>query len=96
VFRILEEALTNVARHAGATRAEVRLHRIGDQAVLEVRDHGRGISEIERQDPGAYGLTGMKERALILGGTVEISGADGRGTTITARIPIREDPRFHR
>ena len=96
VFRILEEALTNVARHSGATRADVRLDQVGEQAVLNVRDNGRGIRDAERLDPGAYGLTGMKERALLLGGTVEISGADGRGTTVTARIPVREDPRLHR
>lgn len=96
VFRILEEALTNVARHSGASRTEVRLDRIEDQAVLEVRDNGRGIRDAQRLDPGAYGLTGMKERALILGGTVEISGAGGRGTAVIARVPVRTDPRLHR
>jgi two-component system sensor histidine kinase UhpB len=96
VFRILEEALTNVARHSGAARAEVRLARKAGQVVLKVRDYGRGIRDAERFSPGAYGLTGMKERALILGGTVEISGVEGRGTTVIARVPFRENPGLHR
>jgi PAS domain S-box-containing protein len=96
VFRILEEALTNVARHSGAARAAVRLARKGNQAVLEVHDYGRGINDDERLATGAYGLIGMKERALILGGTVDISGSEGRGTTVTARIPLRENSSLHR
>lgn len=96
MYRILEEALTNVARHSGAARAEVRLARKGAEAVLKVRDHGRGIRDAEGLAAGAYGLIGMKERALILGGTVEISGAEGRGTTITARIPLGENPSLDR
>ncbi|MEK6373302.1 MAG: response regulator [Acidobacteriota bacterium] len=96
MYRILEEALTNVARHSGAARAEVRLARKGAQVVLKVRDYGRGIRDADGLAAGAYGLIGMKERALILGGTVEISGAKGRGTTITARIPLGENPSLDR
>jgi len=96
IFRILEEALTNVARHSGATRVEVRLAQSDDQLLLEVRDNGRGIRDAERTAAGAYGLIGMKERAVIFGGTVEITAAEGRGTVVTARIPLGHDPRLHR
>ncbi|HUP61310.1 MAG TPA: PAS domain S-box protein [Thermoanaerobaculia bacterium] len=90
-FRILEEALTNVARHSGATRTEVRLHQHAHELVLEIRDNGRGIRELERTAPNAYGVIGMKERAYALGGDVEIRAVDGVGTTVTARIPLVHD-----
>ncbi len=95
-FRILEEALTNVARHSGATRAEVLVRQNGKELLLEVRDNGRGIREGERRDPGAYGLIGMRERAGMHGGSLEITGIEGRGTIVTARIPLGGDPRAHR
>src|SRR5207244_3722066 len=71
-FRILEEALTNVTRHAEATRADVRVRQTENELLLEVRDNGRGIRDAERRAADAYGLIGMRERAAILGGTVEI------------------------
>ena len=96
VFRITEESLTNVARHSGATHAAVELSGAEGELVLEVRDNGRGIRESERVAPDAYGLMGMKERAAILGGTVEITAAEQRGTVVAARFPLRHDPRAHR
>jgi PAS domain S-box-containing protein len=87
VFRIFQEILTNVARHAHATRASVRLSREGTDLVLQVRDDGVGIRESDIQNPESLGLLGMRERATILGGTVTIRGSAGQGTTVTVRIP---------
>jgi two-component system, NarL family, sensor histidine kinase UhpB len=88
VFRILEEALTNVARHSGATRAEVRLRQQGEELLLEVRDNGRGIRDAEKLAENAYGIIGMKERTYLFGGSLTITGVDGRGTIAAARIPL--------
>ena len=89
LFRILQEALTNVARHAQATRVTIRLQRTGDALVLEVHDNGRGLTEAQRVSPTAIGLFGMQERALLVGGNVTIQSRPKEGTTVTARIPLR-------
>lgn len=94
-FRILEEGLTNIARHSGATHVKVEVKRKEHSLHLVLQDNGKGISEAARTAPDAYGLIGMKERAVVLGGSVEISSSK-RGTTVTARIPIGEDPGLHR
>jgi signal transduction histidine kinase len=86
-FRIFQEALTNVIRHANATKVEVRLAETGGQVVLEVKDNGRGISEAEIHNTKSIGLLGIRERAALLGGTLRIEGGRGKGTTLTARIP---------
>ncbi|HVB38783.1 MAG TPA: sensor histidine kinase, partial [Vicinamibacterales bacterium] len=87
LFRILQEALTNVARHshAGAVRIALRPERL--HLCLEVRDNGRGITDAEAADPRCLGLLGMRERALSVGGDVKVFGAPGRGTTVTVRLP---------
>jgi signal transduction histidine kinase len=87
VFRILQEALTNVVRHAQATRVEIALRTDTRRLVLTVRDNGRGISDAARTDPEALGLVGMRERAMMLGGTIRIQGRPRRGTTVTLAIP---------
>lgn len=89
LFRTLQEALTNIARHAQATRVTIRLQQAGGILVLEVEDNGRGLTEAQRTSPAAIGLFGMQERALLVGGTVTIQSRPGKGTTVTARIPIR-------
>lgn len=94
-FRILEEALTNVARHSGATWVKVTVSETKDTLRLVIQDNGKGISDADRTAPDAYGLIGMKERAVILGGTVEIVSGK-RGTVVTARIPLGNDSRVHR
>jgi signal transduction histidine kinase len=86
-FRIFQEALTNVIRHAMATKVEVRLAEAGRQVVLEVKDNGRGISKAEIHNTKSIGLLGIRERAVLLGGTLRIEGKCGKGTTLTARIP---------
>jgi PAS domain S-box-containing protein len=88
MFRIFQETLTNVARHAKATRAEVVLQKQRDRLVLLIRDNGRGFAEEDPCVSNSLGLLGMRERAAILGGRVNISSAPGRGTTVTAWIPL--------
>lgn len=85
IFRVVQEALTNIARHAGASRATVRIDESDDSIQLAIEDDGRGLV----QDAGrkTFGLLGMRERIKMLGGELEIAGAPGRGTRIEARIP---------
>jgi PAS domain S-box-containing protein len=89
MFRIFQETLTNVARHAKATRAEVVLQKQRDRLVLLIHDNGRGFDQADPSLSKSLGLLGMRERAAILGGRVNISSAPGKGTTVTAWIPLR-------
>jgi signal transduction histidine kinase len=86
-FRIFQEILTNVARHAEASRVNVRLESTGKELVLEASDNGRGIRENEIGGTKSLGLVSMRERALLLGGALELHGAPGQGTTVTVRLP---------
>jgi two-component system sensor histidine kinase UhpB len=88
VFRILQESLTNVARHASASEVEVELVEQDGVATLTVRDNGVGISPDQLQDPHSIGLLGMKERALAFDGSVEISSQPNGGTTVTVKLPV--------
>jgi len=88
MFRIFQETLTNIARHAQATRAEVVLQKQRDRLVLLIRDNGRGFDQADPSLSRSLGLLGMRERAAILGGRVTISSAAGKGTTVTAWIPL--------
>jgi len=94
-FRIFQETLTNVIRHANATRVDVSLSEVGDYLVLEVQDNGRGISDQEIQNTRSIGLLGMRERAALLGGDVHFNGALGKGTLVTVSIPrpVKHFPR---
>jgi len=89
MFRIFQETLTNIARHAQATRAEVVLRKQRDWLVLLIRDNGRGFDLADPSLSNSLGLLGMRERAAILGGRMNISSAPGKGTTVTAWIPLR-------
>ena len=86
LFRIFQEALTNIAKHAGASRVTVDLQRHGRQLVLAICDNGRGIVPADRMKPHSFGLRGMSERARALGGTLDLSPAPGGGTMVTVRI----------
>jgi two-component system sensor histidine kinase UhpB len=86
VYRVAQEALTNVARHADATQVELRLHEQNEQAVLTVRDDGRGIHPGAL--PSSRGIRGMRERAMLIGAQLEIDSGPGRGTAITLSIPL--------
>ena len=90
VFRIFQEILTNVSRHAHASRVEVSLEETGNSLVLRVHDNGRGISQDEIRSTRSIGLLGMRERALLRGGDVDIQGSAGHGTTVTVRLPLDE------
>jgi PAS domain S-box-containing protein len=87
VFRVFQEALTNVVRHANATRVDVRLDESEGFLVLEVRDDGRGITRDEIDDPRSLGLLGIRERVRHLGGTVAFDRGEPRGTVVTVRVP---------
>lgn len=89
LFRIAQEALTNVMRHAGASAVDIELSLSGDMVRMTVRDDGRGVSEEELGTTRSLGLLGMRERSLALGGTAEIRGEPGRGTTVTVHLPVR-------
>lgn len=88
VFRIFQEILTNITRHSQATEVDVVLEERGPDMVLRARDNGRGIRASELSNPKSLGLLGMRERALLLGGEVNISGRQGSGTTVLVRIPL--------
>jgi signal transduction histidine kinase len=87
LFRITQEALTNVARHAQASHARVELGPVGDGAVLTIQDDGSGFPDEERPRKPGYGLITMRERAESIGGTFEAGSAEGGGTLITVRLP---------
>ncbi|HSL23934.1 MAG TPA: sensor histidine kinase [Vicinamibacterales bacterium] len=87
VFRIFQEALTNVARHAGAGAVRVSLRETRHDLVVDVRDNGRGITPRAVSDPASTGLLGMQERTRLLGGTLQIAGTPGRGTRVLLRVP---------
>ncbi len=91
LFRIFQETLTNVARHASATHVHVVLREEAGRVLLKVADDGIGISDAAQHDPNALGLLGMRERALHLGGDVTIHGVPERGTTVIVTIPHPDD-----
>jgi len=87
IYRIVQEALTNVARHSNAARVEIRVRERADELYLEIRDDGRGIEPAQVADAASLGLAGIRERAGILGGTALIEGVVGRGTIVSIRLP---------
>jgi PAS domain S-box-containing protein len=88
LFRIFQEILTNVSRHAQATNVYIRLEQFGEHVSLQVGDNGRGISGAEQSGPEAFGLLGMRLRAQQQGGSFDIQGISGTGTTVTVLIPL--------
>lgn len=89
LYRILQEALDNVAAHAGARRVEVAVEDAGGTVRVRVEDDGRGFGVEEARRRGALGLFEMEERAAAVKGRVEVSSSPGGGTRVTAEIPIR-------
>jgi PAS domain S-box-containing protein len=92
-FRIFEETLTNVTRHAKATAVEVELQPVADDWRLEIRDNGQGMAGVDLQNPKSLGLLGMQERASLLGGGVSFAPRPGGGTVVTVRIPNSQTQR---
>ena len=89
LFRIFQETLTNIARHAEATEVSVSLKQKDGQIELKVQDNGRGITEEELTYPKSFGLIGIRERAIIFGGDSNVKGFPGKGTTVTVKIPAK-------
>jgi signal transduction histidine kinase len=87
-FRIFQEILTNVARHAQATQVEVTLEESASFLTLQVQDNGRGMTESEIHSPKSIGLLGMQERARLRTGEVQFQATPGKGTTVTVRLPL--------
>jgi signal transduction histidine kinase len=92
IFRILQEALTNVARHAHASRVSIGLIRVADLLTLVVADDGVGLSSDPFPGTATLCIVGMRERALACGGVLRITGAPGSGTSVTLRVPLRAEP----
>lgn len=88
LFRIFQETLTNVARHAQASAVEVKLQETGGEVCLEIHDNGQGIAPDVRSRPTSLGLLGMNERAYSLGGQFDIEGLPAGGTKVSVRIPL--------
>jgi signal transduction histidine kinase len=96
LFRVAQEALENVSRHANATKVEVNIRQMSDTIVMEISDNGRAFpveQTMGANNPKGLGLAGMKERIEMIGGTLTIQSAPGTGTTVTARIPFTPEPR---
>ena len=90
VFRMVQESLANVAKHARASKVEIGVASDGHEVTLWVQDDGAGFRADAPRKPNSLGLVGLRERAQLLKGTVDIHSAPGRGTRVEARIPVRE------
>lgn len=91
-YRILQEALTNITRHAGASAVTVEMHQTPEQLQLRISDNGRGITAAEIDGAKSLGLLGMRERATLLGGQLEIELGRNRGTVLTLTLPLPAAP----
>jgi len=93
IFRILQEALTNILRHAKATKVAIMAREESGQFLMSIKDNGRGISESEKSGPQSLGLLGMRERAHLVSGEIKIESTEGKGTEVTIRIPLSTSQR---
>ena len=91
-FRILQESLSNIVRHAHATRVRVELKMSGHRLSMTVADNGIGLQSRERGKAGSFGLVGIEERISILGGTFTVDSSEGAGTTVCVSVPLQMDP----
>jgi signal transduction histidine kinase len=87
IFRIAQESLTNVARHAGATKVLITLRQSKHSLTLTIEDNGCGFDANARRPQAGFGLLSMTERALSLGGCAHIDSSPGKGTSITVEVP---------
>jgi two-component system sensor histidine kinase UhpB len=88
LFRIMQESLTNISRHSKATQIEIGLYKTEESVSFSISDNGTGITENKLHDKTSFGIMGMRERTLSLGGTFEIYGTNNHGTTIKLNIPL--------
>lgn len=93
VFRIVQEALTNVAKHANASLVALRLYRNRQHLIVEIRDNGRGISDADLHKPKSFGLRGIRERVRSLHGELSISQGEQGGTHIVLSLPLKNNSR---
>src|ERR1022692_3296539 len=97
LYRVAQEALTNVSRHAHASRVEVSIQKLAAGICMKITDDGksfRGDRLMNAKGGKRLGLLGMRERLEMVGGRFEIESAPGRATTVTAEIPFAEDGKF--
>ena len=92
LYRIVQESLSNVLKHAQARSVHVRLSRLPNEVELTIRDDGRGFDPLQLDDAHAFGLRGLEERGRILGGRLVIQSRPGNGTTVLARFPTTQRP----
>jgi signal transduction histidine kinase len=93
LFRVTQEGLRNIARHAEATRAKVRLKHLDGGLELTVSDDGKGFDPLERRDRTSLGQASMRQRVCLLGGAIDIASRRGGGTTVSVRVPLEEEHR---
>ena len=91
LFRIMQESLSNVLRHSNASKVDLELAVDDTGLLMKLTDNGKGISDIDIQDSKSFGLIGIRERAHMFGGTVAIVGEEGKGTTVSTRIPLKKN-----
>ncbi|MCX7914103.1 MAG: PAS domain S-box protein [Thermodesulfovibrionales bacterium] len=90
VFRVFQEAITNILRHSNATCINVDMRIVNKSLILTIEDNGRGITEKQIFDPMAFGILGMRERACFLGGDLKIIGVPDKGTTVEIHVPLKD------
>jgi signal transduction histidine kinase len=95
LFRIVQETMTNVARHANASEIKINLSYLNGVLSLDIQDNGKGISDEEINSMNSLGLLGMKERIAPLNGEVLVSGVSGKGTSVTVRVPLTFPAQHH-
>lgn len=88
LFRVVQEALTNVARHAEAAEVAITLRSDGEDCHVRIRDDGGGLPIGWKLRPDAFGMRGMRERIAQLGGDLSVDGRPGAGVTVSARVPL--------
>jgi signal transduction histidine kinase len=92
-FRVFQEAMTNIARHANASAVRIRLSESRGSFTMDIQDNGRGITKVQMNDVSSIGLLGMREAVEPLGGKLSIAGRRGRGTRVVVRFPLPNPPR---
>ena len=88
IFRIFQESLTNVARHADAHSVKVDLHRDNGSIILKIEDDGKGFNKLQVNTKRTLGILGMKERTTMMGGTYDIKSESGKGTVVIVSVPL--------
>jgi signal transduction histidine kinase len=91
VYRIVQESLTNVARHSEATNVDIKLQMLNNVLHVEIKDNGKGFDNALLNHPDSLGLLSLRERARMIGGNTEINGSPGKGTQVTLDVPLQKD-----